>query len=367
MLSSLKRHKATIIIALVLSILITPRISLNSRAQTTHSLYLNRVGFFNMEVGYDVHVVENYAYVTNNDGLMIIDIQNPRNPQKVGEVLCGGSFEFGIENDIAYITTVLNGFVISNVSNPSSTQTLGQDSVAGATRIAVLDLRAYVTYQGLGFKIFNISDPTNPDLLGEYSDTRSDGIKIKGNFAYFSNADVGLRVVNVSNPSLPQLVATVPQTGGACDIHITNDILYLGCWGAGIRVIDISDPSSPQILDSYVDNDGGEELGVIEKDNLLYVADNGGIELFDASDPSSIYEIAERTIDVDAAHDIDVDDEYIYVALAGGLLILETSLSPEIDPIFIIIIILSSVAALVVISSVIYLKVIKSRKFKEMN
>ena len=103
-------------------------------------------------------------------------------------------------------------------------------------------------------------------------------------------------MIDVSNPSSPQLVATVSQTGGANDIHITNDVLFLACWGMGIRVFDISDPTSLQMLDSYDDNDGGEELGVIEKDGLLYVADNSGVELFNVSDPTSIVEIAERTL-----------------------------------------------------------------------
>lgn len=172
-------------------------------------------------------------------------------------------------------------------------------------------------------------------------------------------------MVDISNPSSPQLITTVSQTGGANDIHITNDTLYLGCWGAGIRVIDISNPTTPQMLDSYEDNDGGEELGVKEKDGLLYVADNCGVELFNVSNPASIVEIAERTIDVEAAHDIDVDDEYIYVAQGGGLLILEVSTTPETDPIFFLIITLSVVAAVGVISSVVYIKILKPRKLRK--
>ena len=174
-------------------------------------------------------------------------------------------------------------------------------------------------------------------------------------------------MVNISNPNSPQLVTTMPQTGGANDIHITDDTLYLGCWGAGIRVIDISDPTSPLMLDSYDDNDGGEELGLVEKDDLLYVADNGGVELFNVSNPTSIVEIAERTSDVDAAHDIDVDGEYIYVALGGGLLILEVSTTPDSDLgfIFYLVIILSVVAAVAVISSLVYFKILKPRRRKK--
>jgi len=363
---SCKISRKTVSIALVLLILIFPMFSVNSQAQTSQGLYLNKIGFINIEVGYDVHVVGDYAYVTNNDGLMIIDIQNPQNPQKVGELLSGGVLGFEVENNIAYIASTSSGFVIANISNSSSPQLLGQDSVGGVIRIAISGSCAYVTYIGGGFKIFNISDLTNPVFLGEFSDTRSDAIEIKDNIAYFANAEVGLKVVDISNPSTPILITIVSQTRGANDIHITDDTLYLGCWGAGIRVIDISDPTTPQILDSFDDNDGGEELGLKEKDGLLYVADNSGVELFNVSDPTSIVEIAERTIDVEAAHDIDVDDEYIYVAQGGGLLILEVSTTPESDLWFIYLLIISAVfIAIAVISSVVYFKILKPRRVKK--
>ncbi|MFX0077119.1 MAG: LVIVD repeat-containing protein [Candidatus Hermodarchaeota archaeon] len=357
--------RKTVSIALVLFMLTFPAFFLNSQAQSTHRLYLNRVGFLNIEVGYDVCVIENYAYVTNNDGLMIIDIQNPYNPQKVGEVLSGGALGVKVESNIAYIASVTDGFIISNVSSPSAPQLIGQDSVGGATRLVISGSHAYVTYFGGGFKIFNISDLTNPTFLGEYIDTRSDAIEIKDNFVYLANAEVGLKVVNVSIPSSPQLITIISQTGGANDIHITNDTLYLGCWGAGIRVINISDPTLPLLLDSYDDNDGGEELGLIEKDGFLYVADNYGVELFDVSNPTSIVEIAERTSDVIAAHDIDVDNEYIYVAQGGGLLILEVSLTPENENpefFYYLIIILAGSAVILVTISIVYFKIFKPRK-----
>lgn len=360
--------KKLIIISIVILTLTIPILSINSKAQTTQGLYLNRVGFCDIEVGYDIHVKDDYAYVTNNDGMMVINISDPSNPEKIGEILVGNSLGLAIESNLAYIASPSSGFSIVNISDPNNPVLVGQNSAGGALRVAVSGLYAYVCYFDAGFKIFNISNPTTPVLVGEFSDTRSDAIEIKENFAYFTNAEVGLKVINVSNASTPQLVASVSQTGGANDIHITNDLLFLACWGAGIRVIDISNPASPQTLDSYDDDDGGEELGVIEKDGLLYVADNYGIELFNVSNPNSIVEITQRTSDVIAAHDIDVDEDYIYVAQGGGLLILEISTTPENgNPDFLFyIIIVVVIAAIASISSVVYFKVLRPKK-KEKN
>lgn len=355
-------YRKIAIISFVLFTMMILILSKSSKAQTNQSFYLNKVGFIDIEVGYDVHVVGDYAYVTNNDGLIIIDVSDPRNPEKIGEFLCGGSFGFVIENNIAYIASVESGFIIGNLSNPSNPVLLGNDTVTGPNRVAKRGIYAFVSYISGGFKIFNISNLANPVFLGEFSDTRSDAITIKDNFAYFSNAEVGLKVVNVSDPNTPHPITTVSQTVGTADIHIKGNLLFLACWGYGVRVINISDPTSPQMLDSYDDDDGGEELGLFEKDDLLYVADNSNIEVFNVSNPNSIFKIAERSNDVGAAHDICVDEKYIYIAQGGGLLILELSTIPEsgISGFLVYLMLLCMFAVILVISNVIYFRNFKS-------
>ena len=344
----------SLLIFLFVSILISVSI------QATQGLFLNRIGFCNVEVGYDVHVVGNKAYVTNNDGLMIINTQDPHNPNKVGELLIGGSTGFVINGSIAYIASVLSGFVIANVSNPVNPEIIGSDTTPGADKIAISGKLAYVSYAAGGFFVFNISIPESPQLIGSFSDTRSDDIQVKDEYVFFANAEKGLRVVNVADPSNPYLIQTLVQTSGANDIFISDNILYLARWGMGIKVFDITNPISPLALDSYDDDDGGEELGLVEKNALLYVADNSGVEVFNVSDPNSIFKVTPLTQDVDAAHDVDVDSRYIYVAMGGGLLILEVSSTLPGIEVLIYMILISAIVA--VISIVIYYAVLRRKK-----
>jgi hypothetical protein len=355
--------KMLLIIFIVINNLI---FTVNTHAQTSQSLYLNRVGFCDIEVGYDVNVVGDIAYVTNNDGLILIDVENPQIPQIMGESLIGGSYGFIIEESKAYVASVPNGFTIIDISTPSNPTILGSDSTRGANKITVLNSYAYVSYLNGRLKIFNISDPSTPTLIGEYVDTRIDHVQIKDDIIYLSNPEVGLKVINVSNPLSPQFITTVSQTGGVNDVHITNNTLYLARWGNGVTSLDISNPIAPTLLDTINDNDGGEELGLVEKNKLLYVADNYGVELFNVTDPSSIIEIAERTEDVIAAHEIDVDDDYIYVAQGGGLLILEVSTTPEGGDWLFYTILVSSVFATALISIIFYLRFIEKRKTDEL-
>jgi hypothetical protein len=331
-------------------------------AQSETNFYLNKVGFCNLEVGYDVHVDGNYAYVTNNDGVMAIDIIDPENPEKIGEIIVDDASGFVIEHEIAYIAAASGGFIIADVSDPTLPVIIGQNGEGGAYKIAILGSYAYVSYLESGFKVFDISDPSNPIPIGEFSDTRSDDIQVKNDVVYFANAEAGLKVIDASDQNSPQFVRTLPHTTGATDIHINNNLLFLACWGNGVKVFDISDPLSPLRLDSYVDNDGGEELGLVEKEGLLYVADNYGIELFNVSDPTSITKITENRDSIAAAHDIDVDENYIYVAIGGGLLILELSTEIVSDfPPFLYYLIPILIISIVGVLITVYFKVLRKK------
>jgi len=64
-------------------------------------------------------------------------------------------------------------------------------------------------------------------------------------------------------------------------------------------------------------------LGVWGDDQFLYIADNYGMEMLDVSDPSHPYEVGQYS-GLSGAHDLLVDEKYIYVAEAKkGLIILE--------------------------------------------
>ena len=97
---------------------------------------------------------------------------------------------------------------------------------------------------------------------------------------------------------------------------------YVGCRYAGISILNASAKESPQIIGRYLDDDGGEALGVWGDGEYLYVADNYGIEVLDVKDPTDPYEIGEYG-KVNGAHDIFVDGAFVYIAEGRkGLIIL---------------------------------------------
>ena len=88
-------------------------------------------------------------------------------------------------------------------------------------------------------------------------------------------------------------------------------------------VLSLSEKESPQIIGRYLDEDRGEALSFLRDNETLYVADNFGIEVLDAKDPSHPNKIVEYG-NVIGAHDITGDGTFIRIAEGKkGLIILE--------------------------------------------
>lgn len=274
-------------------------------------------------VGYGIYVDDAYAYITNNDGVIIFDVQKPSHPRKVGKILTGTTFGICVENDLAYILGN-GGLVIADVKDPANPKMLGEHTCRGEThRIRVALPFAYIA-SAEGLEIVNISDPSRILPVSQYSSSGGAwGIDLGDGVAYLASPSSGLELIDVTDPVSPRKITAVAGTKGAWDVHRYKDFLYVGCHGAGIKIISLFDKELPRLIGNFRDDDSGEALGVQGFGEYLYTADNFCIEVLDVSDPTCPQEIGEYS-NVRGAHDIFVDGNYVYVAEAKkGLMIFE--------------------------------------------
>jgi len=282
-----------------------------------------------------LHVISKDIHlITGNEGYVVGDIQNPSKPKKVCEFrIDNGAFGIFVREDIAFVAAQSQGLFITNISNPTNPTQLGHINVDGiCNNVFVFNNLAYVSNYENGLHIFNIADSNNPIKIGEYSsDGRADGVVATTNFAYLANPNSGVNVLNTTLPSSPQKIITLSGTGGATGISIYENLLFIGCYSSKVMVFDISTPESPTLLGSYYDNDGGEAQGVVGNSSHLFVADNFGVEFFDISNLPTITKVAENRKGISASHDIDFDDNFLYVAGGNilGSLFFEISTSPK--------------------------------------
>jgi hypothetical protein len=266
-----------------------------------------------LDVGYDIEVDGNYAYVSNNYGVSVVDMSVHNAPLRVASIqVNSGVFGLDIVGDILYVGGTSDGLVIVDISNPTNPEVIGNYTEGGILSLFVSNNHVFAHRGGGMLEIIDVSDPSNPSTLSTLNvGTSGHDIAVVGDICYFADPSNGLIVVDVSDLSSPEIIRTVPSTGSAFDICIYEDILYLGRHGSGLRIYDISTPEDPSFLSYF--NDGGEVYGVSGNGEYLVLADlQEGAELLNVTDPRNPVEIAEYTNA--APHNVYYDGTYAYLA-----------------------------------------------------
>ena len=289
---------------------------------------------FGYHVAYSVYVQGDYAYVSDNEGVDIINIANPVNPTRIDEIRSpDGAFRFSIEDDYLFIASASDGLEIVDISNPEEALILGKYNDGGSiVDVAVVDQFAFTLDVSTGLEILNITNPGELTKISTYYDGDYNGgirrcLEISQGVGYLADTSNGLIVLNLSNPLSPTKLRTVPNTGGVFAVHIFEDLMFLGCHSNGIIILDISDPLSPQRIGSF-SKSGGEVYGVAGNRTHLFAADlQLGVFSLNITDPSHPTELASYSHAV--PHDVFFDGKNIYLADQDmGLIILDERLQP---------------------------------------
>lgn len=305
-----------ILFFLMIIIFLFPDIS-NTEAQ---SLYLKKIADLKgMGVGYDIMIQDIYAYITGNDGFIVVDIENPYEPTKVGEFLNEyGAFGIYVKEDLAFLASVEHGLEIANISDPTEPFLIGDCNIEGISSSVYTEGNyTYLTNYETGLHIINTSDLSDPIEIGEYSVYgRADKVIVIDKTAYVAFPNHGLVVLNITTPTSPTFISTVSFTEGAAGLAFYQNLLFVGCYSSNIIILNASTPENPILLGIHSDDDEGEALGLAGNSTHLYVADNFGVEYLDISNLPTIVEKAENRDKIAAAHDVDFIDNYIFIS--GG-------------------------------------------------
>ena len=272
-------------------------------------------------VPYGLYVENEYAYITNNNDLVIFDVHDPEDPEKVGAISTGVTFSLTVRDGLVY--TVGDKGCIIDVSNPSKPLMIAELPMRGTGHsIWVEDTFAYITTSE-GLEIVDISYPARPSRVSHCSEGPARGIVCVDGIAFVANRINGLEIIDVKIPSAPQKIKTLPGTEAAWHVHRYQDYLFLARHGYGVEIYDIEERNNPQLIGRFCDDDEGEALSVWGDSDYLYVADNFGVEVLDITDPAHPMQIEELG-GLGCTHDIVVKGTLLFIAsVKKGLIILD--------------------------------------------
>jgi hypothetical protein len=293
-------------------------------ACTGSDVPIRKIGSLDVGTAYQVSVQDGFAYLATNEGVVVIDIQQPDRPKKTALIeTTEAAFGVVVQGDQVFVASPVDGLVIADIQNKSDPQIIGTFADAGINEVCVNESIVYAGTQSGNLDIINIEDPANPYLLETYMGNGGSSLMVAcfQDVVYYSLSEIGVIVLDVSNPSSPVNTMTIPNTQGAKDAQFVEDLLYLSCVGNGVRILSVAEPLAPTTIASF--NDGGEAWGIGGDSHHLWIGDlQEGIKLFDVSDPRLPELVAQDQHY--APHDLFFNGDYAYLADQDrGFIILE--------------------------------------------
>lgn len=273
-------------------------------------------------------------------GATIFNLTDPANPQVLGP-----SQVLGLVFEASFALAPGNAFVSTNgeLETYSATPNGGPQVLSAfSPDDGVLDEKTSGNEAFLAtgvLQIYDISSPSSPQLIGAYIDyTQSAyGVQLSGNYAFLvcdndflvidvsnpaaptlatalpistgsalgmigSTAIVGafngntpvMMTLNVSNPTAPSIIGQVALTGGVFQFATNGNTVAVAEGSSGLALFDLSVPGSPAQL--WALTDGTVANAVTWSGNLLYIAANQGLIVYDATNPHSPMRLGSNTM-----------------------------------------------------------------------
>ncbi|OQA20692.1 MAG: Transglutaminase-like superfamily protein [Actinobacteria bacterium ADurb.Bin346] len=242
-------------------------------------------------------------------GFKIIDIRDKKNPIVVGDYISGSTGKksvqgLAIQDDYAFLNSTRlfddyaeyseSALEIIDLSNKSNPVLKGQCSIEGQPNgLFVSGNYAYLNntyydykkgdYTGKSkFFTVDITDKSKPYIAGFCEvPGNSWSVFVEGKSAFLSSSKYDkenqvynesmLQAIDISDPQKPRTAGNCSIAGGAWEIDIKDDFLFVSKNEGGIAVVDISDVLKPSVL--TILNTGGNSYDIAIAGDYGYIAD----------------------------------------------------------------------------------------------
>ncbi|MFX0086048.1 MAG: hypothetical protein ACFFAU_10250 [Candidatus Hodarchaeota archaeon] len=283
----------------------------------------------------DVYEYNGIVYIADHNlGLRSIDVSNPYNPTQLDHIGIGPGYvnDVHVFDNFAYVAHDYGLFVL-NVINPYNLQKITNHTNSGGfKRIHIVENKVFLA--GDRLVIFDISNPTNPIKIGEYGEEElfwglSFSESSELTFLTYSPRDSPNRhqmeILDLTNPSIPSRKGIYAENGFSYNVFVKENVTYVANSYNGLEIIDIQDPISPQKLSQF--DDGGFAHDVVVIDGIAYIADgNHGLEIIDVNNVNQPFKVESFYESNCYMNEIEIHDNLAFIASGyNGLLILDVT------------------------------------------
>lgn len=284
---------------------------------------------------YQVYIEGNFLYVADGKhGIKIFDHddENPQGGPIVGfQETIDSAKDLHVFNDNIFIADEDEGLVILDAKNPrnpsiASIVILDQSSEPKVAGLHLQDdydyLYVFSKEDSNWLKILDVSDPQNPSVSGTTYTIGSnpEDLTVKDDIAYLVGND-GLEVFKVEDSGYPTRIK-ISAYYNARGIYLKEDYLFFACAedenkpATTLKVLSLQDdPDDPGFVND-IDMDPNHSLEAVSGtgDYLMLAKGRGGMEIFTIQDPSQPGRVCGITYANSDIKNVLVSGEYAYLA-----------------------------------------------------
>ncbi len=279
----------------------------------------------------DVHVADDTVFVAAGEGLIVLDVSDPNQPEQIGLLNSGNYHSIDIEDNRAVLAGGLKS-VLVDISEPQQPELLSTFEVRDAGKrqtvyTIALDGRAVYAVNTVGIVyVLDISNPQNPisvadiDLIGD-PNPHSVWIEDENSLLYavVSSSDRGFQIIDLADISNPLTLQTIAAPSDVRALTVHQDYLYVASWNH-LWAYQLADPAQPRFLNMISEYPNSERLNAFG--SLLFTVDDAGtVVCFDISNPADFVRVSRYQPQTGQVKEIFPADDILYACVqtdAGG-------------------------------------------------
>jgi len=278
-----------------------------------------------------LYLCDNYA------GLKIFDISDPTNPillRKYTDLKSAESILF--YEDYDFVLSQYDTLHVLNTADLDDIIEVAQLKIFSYGRqISRIQDTLYVAGQYSEIYAIDISDVINPNVVFNYKiDAYTKNVVVIGNQLYVLDIDEGLEIYEKNEGK--NLISTFPLPSYMREFDFYNDYMTIAYQYDGVRLYDIKDPTEPKFITNLIGENHPYQIyknrvsSVINVDNISFMlTGNNGVHLVDIADPNNP-EFLSLLLNKDGhpffgSGIAKIKDGIYYVLGEGGLMIFDLS------------------------------------------
>jgi len=280
---------------------------------------------------YGSDIQDQYLYVADaSEGMEIYDLSDPTNPVLISRTThTGNAYDILVDGFYAYVAFDFGGIHVYRIDDPTTPQYIGGFNAPNIVSLDIQDSYLFAADRSAGLCIYDISDPSQISLVSTYDDGDggdSSDVAVHDTLVYLADRNYGFEVIDITDISNPIEVSnyTTGYNGYTANyVEINNEVLYFSESYQGVHILNITDPLNIYELATTDNNRNAEEVDIVG--NLLYIATDDGMQIYDVTSPSSPTLLSEYLNSLSFRYpSVSVNGTYAYLAgLFRGMFIID--------------------------------------------